>query len=188
MLPVFAPLEVSDFIEFIHTKPYRDRDFLQQKYVVEGLSLDQIAEQIFSSKEAVISGLKRFSITLRKPSAPHGRLAQPRYGQKYRNGRITIERTEQRVIDTIISMQAQGMSLRQIAKTRSSLKMPTKFNGQAWHPQMVKQVLDYISKQQSIVALWELRTFVELSAYPNCPIVKKFYTLSGEYKKKITRC
>ena len=51
---------------------------------------------------------------------------------------------EQRVIDTIVELKSQ--SLRQIARTLSKLKIPTKLSGVAWHPMMVKRVLDYLAK------------------------------------------
>jgi predicted DNA-binding protein YlxM (UPF0122 family) len=137
---------VSDFVEFMHTPLYRNQEFLHQKYVVEGLSLAQISEMISSSKEAVRAGLKRCNIQTRKSSEPHGRLSQDRFGQKSLKGKVTIDRSEQRVINAILSLHSEGLSLRQIAKTLSSLKFPTKCNGQNWHPQMVKRILIYAEK------------------------------------------
>lgn len=45
---------------------------LHQKYVVEGLSLKQIARQFASSKSGVSSALKRAKIPVRAPSLLHG--------------------------------------------------------------------------------------------------------------------
>ena len=136
------PLEVSDFIPFVHTKLFKNKEFLQQKYVVEGLSIAQIAEQIVSSKEAVRKALMRFGLPIRQACLPHGRPAQPRFGLSYRRQALINYKPEQRVIDTIVELKSQGMSLRQIARTLSKLKIPTKLSGVAWHPMMVKRVFN----------------------------------------------
>ena len=121
--------------------------FLQQKYVVEGLSIAQIAEQIVSAKEAVRKALMRLGLPIRQACLPHGRPAQPRFGQSYRRQALINYKPEQRVIDTIVELKNQGMSLRQVARTLSKLKIPTKLSGLAWHPMMVKSVLDYLAKE-----------------------------------------
>jgi hypothetical protein len=82
------PLEVSDFIPFVHKPFFKNKEFLQQKYVVEGLSIAQIAEQIVSSKEAVRKALLRYSLPIRQACLPHGRPAQPRFGQSYDDRRL----------------------------------------------------------------------------------------------------
>src|SRR4051812_20433068 len=65
--------------QYIWLPQYRDPVFLHQKYVVEGLSVGQIADQIFSSKEAVRAGLLAAEIPPREPHLPHnGRQSQPR--------------------------------------------------------------------------------------------------------------
>ena len=76
-----------------------------------------------------------------------GRPAQPRFDLSYRRQALINYKPEQRVIDTIVELKSQGMSLRQIARTLSKLKIPTKLSGVAWHPMMVKRVLDYLAKQ-----------------------------------------
>ena len=135
------PLEIVDSIEFVYVPLFRNPSFLQQKYVVEGLSLTQISEQISSSKEAVRKGLERCGIPVREAHKPHGRPSQLRFDQKFRRGRVDIHKVEQRLIDAARDLQTQGLSLRQIAQTMTRLKIPTKCNGQAWHPQMVKRIL-----------------------------------------------
>ena len=142
-------LEVSDFSPFVHTSLFKNKEFLQQKYVAEGLSIAQIAEQIVSSKEAVRKALVRFCLPIRQACLPHGRPAQPRFGLSYRRQALINYKPEQRVIDTIVELKSQGMSLRQIARTLSKLKIPTKLSGVAWHPMMVKRVLNYLKKENS---------------------------------------
>ena len=102
----------------------------------------QISEQIFSSKDTVRRGLERFGITVREAHRPHGRPAQPRFGQKIRNGKVEAYQAEKKVVDAITGLKSQGMGLRQIARTMSQLGIPTKCRGRAWHPEMVRRILD----------------------------------------------
>jgi hypothetical protein len=48
---------------------------------------------------------------------------------------------EQKVIDAVLEMRKQGLSLRQIARFLSKVGVPTKQRGVSWHPQMVKRLL-----------------------------------------------
>jgi IS30 family transposase len=130
-----------DIIEFIHTPPYKDKVFLHEKYVQEGLSLAQISSQICSSKEAVRKGLVRAGIQLRESHQPHGRSAQVRYGERRVKDKPQPHMAEKRVIKTIMDMRAQGMSLRQIAQFLSQIGVPTKCRGKSWHPEMIKRIL-----------------------------------------------
>lgn len=140
--PLSSTGEISDFLEFQYIPPYRDKSFLHQKYVVEGLSIGQIAAQIFSSKQAVRKGLLRVGIQLREPHRPHGNPSQVRYGQRKHKGRPVRHANEQRVISAIQDMRQQGLSLRQIAAFLSKIGVPTKRRGKAWHPEMVKRILE----------------------------------------------
>lgn len=135
------PLEILDSISYVHTALYRNKAFLHQKYVVEGLSLAQISELNCSSKDAVRKGLRDFGIPIRETLRPHGRPSQSKYGQKIQKGKLTIHHTEQRVINAIMEMKAQGAGLRQIARTLTQLGIPTKCRGKAWHPEMIRRVL-----------------------------------------------
>lgn len=136
------PHFVLDTLEFSHTPPYRDKCVLHQKYVVEGLSIRQIAEDFLSSKEAVRMGLINCGIPLREACKPHGRQSQPKYGQRKINGSVVEYKLEQKVIHAVAQMWKQGLSLRQIAKNLSLMGVPTKCNGKKWHPQMVKRLLN----------------------------------------------
>jgi hypothetical protein len=110
--------------------------------VVEGLSLAQIADQIFSSKEAVRSGLLAAGIPVREPNIPHnGRQSQPRFGQRRIKGKTVEQKTERRVIDAIREMYANGLPLRAIARCLDQMQISTKCRGKKWHPEMIKRIL-----------------------------------------------
>jgi hypothetical protein len=86
-------------------------------------------------------GLINAGIPLREAHKPHGRQSQPKYGQRKTNGNIIEYKLEQKIIRSVTQMLEQGLSLRQIAKNLSAMGVPTKCNGQKWHPQMVKRLL-----------------------------------------------
>ena len=129
-----------------HIPLYKSKSFLTEKYAVEGLSIAQIAALCFASKEAVRSGLIRSNIPLREPHKPHGRRAQPRYGEKVVKDCVVPHQAEQRAVDAILEMASQGLGLRQIAKVLNQMKVPTKCRGKSWHPEMVKRILAHKSR------------------------------------------
>jgi hypothetical protein len=45
---------------------YKNKSFLHQKYVVEGLSCEEIAEQIFSARTTVLKYIKVYGISVRE--------------------------------------------------------------------------------------------------------------------------
>jgi hypothetical protein len=137
------PLDIIGF----DAKPlYKDKCFLHEKYVLEGLSIAQISSQIFSSKEAVRENLIRFGISLREAHLPHGNPAQPKFGEKKRQGKLVTHLAEKRVIEAVIDMRKQHMSLRQIAKFLTKIGVPTKRRGVSWHPEMVKRLLSSLDQ------------------------------------------
>ena len=49
---------------------------------------------------------------------------------------------EQKIILAVMHMREQGLSLREIAKNLSAMGVPTKCDGQKWHPEIVKRILN----------------------------------------------
>lgn len=136
--PQFSP----DIITFAHTSLFHDKFVLHQKYVIEGLSIRQIADEFLSSKEAVRMGLLNAGIPLRERSKPHGRQSQVKYGQRRVQGKVVDNMKEQKIIVSVQQMWQQGLTLRQIAKNLSAMGVPTKCNGQKWHQEMVRRLLN----------------------------------------------
>ena len=122
---------------------YKDKAFVHQKYVIEGLSIKEIAREIFSSKAAISNALRRFDIPVREAHKPHnGRVSSPSYGTKLRSGRASPHVAEQQMIETIKELRAQGLTLRKVAEILTNMGVPTKKRGKSWHPEMVKRILD----------------------------------------------
>jgi hypothetical protein len=112
-----------------------------QKYIEDGLSIRQIAALVVSSKEAVRTEILRHGISLREKSQHHGRPAQAKFGQRVIKDQLVNNKAEQRVVDSIRQMRAEGLSLRAIARCLDQMKVPTKSQGKKWHPEMIKRIL-----------------------------------------------
>jgi len=61
-------------------------------------------------------------------------------------GKVVNHLAEKRVIEAVQEMRQNGLSFRQIAKFLAKIGVPTKRRGSAWHPEMVKRLVD-VSKQ-----------------------------------------
>ena len=132
---IVHPLEILDSISYVHTALYRNKAFLHQKYVVEGLSLAQTSEtRICSSKDAVRKGLRDFGIPIRKRAGRTGDRPNPSTARRSRKRKLTIHHTEQRVINAIMEMKAQGAGLRQIARNFHRTRHPNQVQRQGVAP------------------------------------------------------
>ena len=136
------PLEVIDTIKLFEPQTWKHQSFLQQKYVMEGLSIRQIALEVTSSKEAVRQELLKAKIPLRDKSQHHGNPSQAKFGQRVIKRKLVPHKTEQRIIESIWQMKAEGLSLRAIARCLDQMKIPTKSQGKKWHPEMVKRIIE----------------------------------------------
>jgi len=133
-----ADFHLSDSFEFLQAPLYKSRNFLNQKYSVEGLSIGQIAEEIVSSKAAVRNGLRHFGIPLRKNPVNRGRL---KFGERIRNGRVVPHPGELKVIRSMIEMRNQGMSLEKIALLLNQMGIHPKRNGLGWQHHTVNKLI-----------------------------------------------
>ena len=140
-LPLPPSEYVTDIITYNTIPAYKTADYLHQKYVVEGLSLRQIAAENFTSTDVIRGLLVRFELPIRPAHATGVRNASARFGTKRRQGKLVENLAEVRVINAIKEMQTQGMTLRQIATFLSQVGVPTKQRGKSWHPEMVRRAL-----------------------------------------------
>jgi hypothetical protein len=90
---------------------------------------------------AVLDALHRFGIPVRKPHHHNGNPSQLRYGHKFEKQKLVDNTKEQRIIELVQKLHAQGLSLRQIAKILSDMKVATKNRGRRWHQEMVRRIL-----------------------------------------------
>ncbi len=134
--------------DFIHTEPWRSRTFLEEKYVKNGRSIAQIAEENLSSRAAVRDALIEFGIPLRKQGKPGLRPAQVPYGYRRSDGLLEPHLGEQRIIQSVRKMSNDGLSYRRICDFLTSVGVPTKNQGKGWQPEMIRRLL--ISGQKSV--------------------------------------
>lgn len=133
--------QVIDTIDFNFEQLWKDKHFLHQKYVLEGLSIAQIAAEILSSREAVRMGLIEFGIKRKKRGEPGLNPSQAPYGYRKVEGKLISHLGEQRVIQSVKKMSESGLSYRTICEFLTSIKVPTKNRGKGWQPEMVRRLL-----------------------------------------------
>ncbi len=130
-----------EMIDFIHTEPWRSKTFLEEKYVKNGRSIAQIAEETLSSRAAVRDALIGFNIPLRKQGNPGLRPSQVPYGFRRSAGLLVPHLGEQRIIQSIQKMSNDGLSYRKICDFLTSVGVPTKNQGKGWQPEMIRRLL-----------------------------------------------
>lgn len=133
--------QVIDTIDFNFEPLWKDKHFLHQKYVLEGLSIAQIAGQILSSREAVRMGLIEFGLKRKRQGEAGQNPAQAPYGFRKVEGKLILHLAEQRVVQSVKKMSESGLSYRTICEFLNSIKVPTKNRGKSWQPEMVRRLL-----------------------------------------------
>ena len=115
--------------------------FLHQKYIVESLTINQIAALTLSSRSTVIKYLNEAKIPIRDEEH---RLGGSTFGQRKVNGRYIPNQAELNMVGRMKNLRSQGFTFRQIAEILQGLKLPSKRNGK-WTGRSVQRILDRIS-------------------------------------------
>ena len=136
------------------TSPPISACVLKQKYLANCLSMRDIACEFLCSKTRIRSLLLRYGIPLREPNKyhkDHWRI----YGKRRAKGKAVDHQRELCTIAAIKKMYAEGLSITAIAKTLSTMKIPTKrheresdrqasmnkVNGKGWDHSTVAAIL-----------------------------------------------
>ncbi len=82
---------------------------------------------------------------LRASGQGHGNPSQLRIGYRKEDGKVVPHTGEQQVISAIRDLRAEGMTLRQIARTMTILSISSKNGKMKWHPMMVKRIIDRLA-------------------------------------------
>ena len=120
---------------------YKNKFFLQQKYVEERLSCEEIAAQIFSARTTVLKYLKLHNIPIREVGSNTKRVRGLGYGKKIKARNVA---EHQREVDAILKMKElrkKGYSYWKIADVLSTMKVPTKTRKGRWHARTVQAIL-----------------------------------------------
>lgn len=135
-------LQPFETVIFDHSPLWRDKQFLTQKYVVEGRSITQIAAENFSSRAAVWAALVEFGIKRKGQGKPGLRPSQLPYGYRRSDGLMVPHLGEQRIISLVKKLTLEGMSYRRVCEFLSSAGVPTKRHGQRWQPEMIRRMIN----------------------------------------------
>jgi len=136
-----SPTHLLEIIDFIHTPLWKSKTFLEEKYLKNGRSMAQIANEILSSRATVRDALIEFKIPIREQGKPALRPAQVPYGFKRLDGLLVPHLNEQRVIQSVRKMSDDGLSYRKICDFLTSVGVPTKNRGKGWQPEMIRRLL-----------------------------------------------
>lgn len=120
---------------------YKNKSFLHKKYVVEGLSCEEIATQIFSARTTVLKYLKLHNIPIREVGSNTKRVRGLAYGKKIKTRNLA---EHQRELDAIAKMKElgdKGFSFWKIADVLNTMKVPTKTRKGRWHARTVQAIL-----------------------------------------------
>ena len=122
------------------TPSFIPESVLRQKYLVDRLSIRDIAREFACSKTRVRDQLLRHNIPLRRRSQP----PQDRwttYGKRKVRGKIIDHKAELRAVATIKQMYAEGNNTSAIARILNTMKIPTKHQGKGWQQNTVAKIL-----------------------------------------------
>lgn len=134
----FCPPEQIQVITHIkHIPLLKIKSFLQQKYVEEGLTVNQIVALTMSSRSTVKKYLRQAQIPIRADDCRLGSLS---YGERKVKGRIIPNQNELELIEKIMGLKQKGLNPQQIADLLAGLKLPTKRGGK-WSRKVVHTIL-----------------------------------------------
>ena len=112
---------------------------LIQKYLVDRLSMRDIARELACSKTNIRDQLLKHNIPLRQPYKRYNKWYA--YGKRRVSGKTIDHKGEQRTIATIKQMYSEGNSTHAIARFLNTMKVPTKQQGKGWHQNTVATIL-----------------------------------------------
>lgn len=144
--PLFPPTELLETIEFCHTPLFKDKSFLQQKYIAERLPPAEIARLCFSARSTVMKYLRLFEIPLRRGDLAKTR-SQLGYGETWRHMQVTAHKKELGLVEKMQRLRTEGLSYWKIADVLNAWKIPTKTRKGPWSAKQVHQILARVSKK-----------------------------------------
>ena len=139
-------MQLVDKIEFFVISPFLNKEFLQQKYVKEGLSTTQISDEICSAHSTVLKYLRKFKIPIRK-SIDRVRGKRKGYGLAYGKrivkGKLVDHKREQENIQKMRNLRdKEGYSYWKIASIFNSMEISTQTGRGKWHAKTIQQILN----------------------------------------------
>ncbi len=121
--------------------PILNEDVLRQKYLVERLSIRQIAGELVSSKATISKYLHRYGIKVKKRGTKELAPPNPAYGERRYGNRVVKNHEEQKVISLILNLHEAGYSFRAIARTLNESGVQTRKRSSRWHHWVVAEIV-----------------------------------------------
>ena len=120
---------------------YKNKFFLHQKYVVEGLSCEEIASQIFSARTTVLKYLRIHGRPIREVGTNQKRVRGLAYGMKVKERSLAEHKREQEAVLKMRELRDKGFSYWKIADVLNTMKVTTKTRKGRWHARTVLAIL-----------------------------------------------
>lgn len=139
--PDFPPAEVVMILNICDLPPYKNKFFLHQKYVIEKLTCEEIAKEIFSARTTVLKYLKLHGIPIREVGSNQKRKRGLAYGQNIRNRNVEKHKRELENIKKMRELRDKGFSYHKIADIFNALGIPTKTRNGKWHSKSIYTIL-----------------------------------------------
>lgn len=146
MLPAYEPKASRTQILDITVNPQRnflnDKEFLYQKYTVEGSNIGFISQISGLSKTTIKEKIKQYGLEKNKNININIKplLGQVPYGWRIVKGQLVTHKGEQEVVQKMSTLSKKGKSLRQIAKYLQDSGIKPK-NGTKWHATSILKIL-----------------------------------------------
>jgi hypothetical protein len=118
-----------------------NRTPLQQKYVEERLSCEEIAAQIFSARTTILKYLKLHNIPIREVGSNTKRARGLAYGKKIKARNLAEHQRESDAITKMKELREKEFSFWKIADVLNTMKIPTKTRKGRWHARTVQAIL-----------------------------------------------
>jgi len=127
----------------------RNKSYLYNLYIKQGLSKKEIARRLNISHSAIIASFRKLGIHENSTNTTHGIQGQIPFGYDYKNGRLEKNEEEQETIRVIKQLNSSGFSLRGIARELNKRLIPTKNNG-IWHANTVRKILSRFNTNKMV--------------------------------------
>lgn len=130
------------------TPLYKQECFLRQKYEVEGLSIRQIAAQVFSARSTVAGQMKAFKIPLRDCTEQlRFNKGQMAFGERQTAQGVIPHKGQEDVMGIMIKLRSKDYSYWKIADELTRRGIPTKNGNRQWKAATVMKICKRAARQ-----------------------------------------
>lgn len=134
------PFEVIKIIELSARRKLKDKAFLQQKYVEEQRSMQDIGKMIGCTGRTVLNYLRQNEIIVRPIGARAPRNKVVPYGYQMRGIKMVKLTKQQNILSDIGRWREQGESYRKIAEKLNGMGIQTRSGKGKWHARSIMVV------------------------------------------------